>query len=54
MNSESPTVTSPLVTSLVAAPTPTQVTSELLAQHSITESEYEKILAALGRVPSLA
>src|SRR5277367_3347467 len=44
---------SPLVTSLVAAPAPTQVTPELLAQHSITASEYEKILAALGRVPSL-
>src|SRR5277367_5171756 len=44
---------SPLVTSLVAAPAPTQVTPELLAQHSITASEYEKILAALDRVPSL-
>jgi phosphoribosylformylglycinamidine synthase subunit PurL len=53
MNLESPTVTSPLVTSLAAAPAPTQVTPELLAQHSITPDEYERILAALGRVPSL-
>src|SRR5271167_3214329 len=44
---------SPPVTSQFAAPAPTQVTPELLAQHSITASEYEKILAALGRVPSL-
>src|SRR5271163_1441912 len=48
MNLESPPVTSEF-----AAPSPTQVTPELLAQHSITASEYEKILAALGRVPSL-
>ncbi len=53
MNLESLPVTSPLVNSLVAVPAPTQVTPELLAQHSITASEYEKILAALGRVPSL-
>jgi phosphoribosylformylglycinamidine (FGAM) synthase-like enzyme len=57
MNAESPAVTSPIVTlpvtSQFAAPAPTQVTPELLAQHSITSSEYEKILAALGRVPSL-
>jgi phosphoribosylformylglycinamidine synthase len=44
---------SPPVTSQFAAPAPTQVTPELLAQHSITAQEYEKILAALGRVPSL-
>ncbi len=44
---------SPPVTSQYAAPAPTQVTPELLAQHSITAQEYEKILAALGRVPSL-
>jgi phosphoribosylformylglycinamidine synthase subunit PurL len=48
MNLELPTVTSP-----IAAPAPTRVTPELLAQHSITAQEYEKILAALGRVPSL-
>jgi phosphoribosylformylglycinamidine synthase len=34
-------------------PTPVAVTSQLLAQHSITAEEYERILAALGRVPSL-
>jgi phosphoribosylformylglycinamidine synthase subunit PurL len=44
---------SPPVTSQFAAPSPTQVTAELLAQHSITAQEYEKILTALGRVPSL-
>jgi phosphoribosylformylglycinamidine synthase subunit PurL len=54
MNLESPPVSSPLVASLTAAPAPTQVTPELLAQHSITAPEYERILAALGRVPSLA
>jgi phosphoribosylformylglycinamidine synthase II len=48
MNSESPTVTSQF-----AAPAPTQVTPELLKQHSITPDEYERILAALGRTPSL-
>ncbi|MFC5861399.1 phosphoribosylformylglycinamidine synthase subunit PurL [Acidicapsa dinghuensis] len=35
------------------APTPATVTPELLAQHSITPDEYERILTALGRVPSL-
>ncbi len=44
---------SPPETSQSAAPAPTQVSPELLAQHSITASEYERILAALGRVPSL-
>jgi phosphoribosylformylglycinamidine synthase len=34
-------------------PEPTLVTPELLAQHSITAEEYSRILAALGRVPSL-
>jgi phosphoribosylformylglycinamidine synthase II len=34
-------------------PEPVAVTPELLAQHSITREEYERILAALGRVPSL-
>ncbi len=53
MNAESPAVTSPRVTSQLAAPAPTQVTPELLAQHSITPDEYQRILAALGRVPSL-
>ncbi len=36
-----------------AAPAPTHVTPALLAQHNITAGEYERILAALGRVPSL-
>jgi phosphoribosylformylglycinamidine synthase len=36
-----------------AVPEPVAVTPELLAQHSITPDEYERILAALGRVPSL-
>src|SRR6202046_5741968 len=35
------------------APQPVTVTPELLAQHSITAEEYERILAALGRTPSL-
>ena len=34
-------------------PEPVAITPELLAQHSITREEYERILAALGRVPSL-
>jgi phosphoribosylformylglycinamidine synthase II len=34
-------------------PEPVAVTPELLAQHSIIPEEYERILAALGRVPSL-
>ncbi|MFZ0661697.1 MAG: phosphoribosylformylglycinamidine synthase subunit PurL [Acidobacteriaceae bacterium] len=37
----------------VAAPQPVTVTPELLAQHSITGEEYSRILAALGRTPSL-
>jgi phosphoribosylformylglycinamidine synthase len=52
MNAESLAVTLP-VTPQSAAPAPTQVTPELLAQHSITPDEYQRILAALGRVPSL-
>src|SRR6202000_2892094 len=36
-----------------AAPQPVAVTPELLAQHSITAEEYSRILAALGRTPSL-
>src|SRR3954453_14580597 len=34
-------------------PEPVAVTPELLAQHSITPDEYERIFKALGRVPSL-
>ena len=39
--------------SSAVVPDPVVVTPELLAQHSITRDEYERILAALGRVPSL-
>ena len=39
--------------SSVAVPEPVTVTPQLLAQHSITAEEYERILAALGRTPSL-
>jgi phosphoribosylformylglycinamidine synthase len=39
--------------SSIAIPSPVEVTPQLLAQHSITAEEYERILAALGRVPSL-
>ena len=35
------------------APQPVVVTPELLAQHGITGEEYARILAALGRTPSL-
>ncbi len=35
------------------APQPATVTPELLAQHSITPDEYQRILGALGRTPSL-
>jgi len=35
------------------APPPVAVTPELLAQHGITGEEYERIVAALGRTPSL-
>ncbi len=34
-------------------PVPTTVTPQLLAQHGITVDEYNRILAALGRTPSL-
>jgi phosphoribosylformylglycinamidine synthase subunit PurL len=34
-------------------PNPVAVTPQLLATHSITADEYDRILAALGRVPSL-
>src|ERR1700722_14095051 len=36
-----------------SAPEPASVTAETLAQHSITPDEYDRILAALGRTPSL-
>jgi phosphoribosylformylglycinamidine synthase II len=36
-----------------SAPEPVTVTPALLAQHSITPDEYDRILAALGRTPSL-
>ena len=39
--------------SSAVVPEPVAVTPELLAQHSITADEYDRILAALGRVPSL-
>ncbi len=39
--------------SLPVAPQAASVTAELLAQHSITPEEYERITAALGRTPSL-
>ncbi len=39
--------------SSASAPEPANITPELLALHSITPDEYERILAALGRVPSL-
>jgi phosphoribosylformylglycinamidine synthase len=39
--------------SSAVVPEPVAVTPELLATHSITADEYDRILAALGRVPSL-
>jgi len=39
--------------SSASVPEPVAVTPELLAQHSITADEYQRILKALGRVPSL-
>ena len=39
--------------SSAVVPEPVTVTPELLAQHSITPDEYQRILSALGRVPSL-
>ena len=36
-----------------AIPNPAQITPELLAQHGITADEYQRILKALGRTPSL-
>jgi phosphoribosylformylglycinamidine synthase len=45
------TVMSSAVSAVV--PEPVSVTPQLLAAHSITADEYDRILAALGRVPSL-
>jgi len=39
--------------SSAVVPEPVAITPQLLATHSITADEYERILAALGRVPSL-
>ena len=39
--------------SSAVVPEPVSITPQLLAQHSITAEEYARILAALGRVPSL-
>ncbi len=39
--------------SSATVPSPVAVTPQLLAAHSITADEYDRILAALGRVPSL-
>ncbi|HWE84606.1 MAG TPA: phosphoribosylformylglycinamidine synthase subunit PurL [Terracidiphilus sp.] len=36
-----------------SVPEPVAITPELLAAHSITAGEYDRILAALGRVPSI-
>jgi phosphoribosylformylglycinamidine synthase subunit PurL len=40
-------------TASAVAPAPVAITPELLAQHSITTEEYQRILDALGRTPSL-
>jgi len=39
--------------SSAVVPEPTTITPEMLAQHGITAEEYDRILAALGRTPSL-
>ncbi|MFP5234522.1 MAG: phosphoribosylformylglycinamidine synthase subunit PurL [Acidobacteriota bacterium] len=39
--------------SSISVPEPATVTPELLASHGITAEEYDRILKALGRVPSL-
>ncbi len=36
-----------------AIPQPAQITPELLAKHSLTSDEYQRILTALGRTPSM-
>jgi len=42
-----------MTTASSVVPEPVAVTPELLAAHSITPDEYNRILEALGRVPSL-
>ncbi|MGA9670969.1 MAG: phosphoribosylformylglycinamidine synthase subunit PurL [Terracidiphilus sp.] len=42
-----------IASSSQVVPEPTLITPQLLAQHSITAEEYDRIHAALGRVPSL-
>jgi phosphoribosylformylglycinamidine synthase len=42
-----------MTTTTSAVPEPVAATPVLLAQHSITPDEYDRILEALGRVPSL-
>jgi phosphoribosylformylglycinamidine synthase len=39
--------------SLVNTPSPAVITPALLAQHSVTPEEYDRIVSALGRTPSL-
>ncbi|MGD1105511.1 MAG: phosphoribosylformylglycinamidine synthase subunit PurL [Terracidiphilus sp.] len=39
--------------SAAVVPEPITITPQMLAQHSITAEEYERILAAIGRTPSL-
>jgi phosphoribosylformylglycinamidine synthase len=39
--------------SAAVVPEPVNITPQMLAQHSITAEEYERILKALGRTPSL-
>jgi phosphoribosylformylglycinamidine synthase len=40
-------------TNIISVPEPAAITPELLKLHSITADEYQRILSALGRVPSL-
>jgi phosphoribosylformylglycinamidine synthase subunit PurL len=44
---------SAMTTTSASVPEPVAVTPQLLATHGITPDEYERILKALGRVPSL-
>ena len=46
-------VTAMTTASSSSVPEPVALTPELLAQHGITPDEYDRILKALGRVPSL-
>ncbi len=41
------------IPSAAVSPEPVTVTPELLSQHSITPEEYDRVLKALGRTPSL-